>query len=137
MSDEEKILFYEESKWFAKLMGIREENLPSTFLDFQKWMNQMMDGQEVVVSDEARDIASSLLQLPLPIFWPANYLLAAGMLPPKIRAGFGLKWNKGMQICFDLAVTAVQGIVQYIPERFRTTPYYWEAIARAGVKSTE
>jgi uncharacterized protein (DUF2236 family) len=137
MSYEEIVSFYEESKWFAKLMGIREEVLSNTYQDFQAWMYEMVGGKEVVVSDEARDIALSLLQLPLPIFWPVNYLMAAGMLPPRIRDGFGLKWNNHMQTAFDLAACVVRKVTRVLPIRFRTTPDYWQAVARSGISPRE
>jgi len=132
MPREEQQAFYQESKWFAALMGIPQKELPETLDDFDEWMAAMLAGDTLMVTEQAKEIARSLLRLPLPIFWPGNYLLAVGMLPEALRDGFGLRWTLLMQAAFDAAVSAVRLVAPRLPLRLRTSPMYWRAKARAA-----
>ncbi|KAA3647908.1 MAG: DUF2236 domain-containing protein [Chloroflexi bacterium] len=130
LTNHEQDTFYEESKLFAALMGIDRDLLPPTVEDFNHWMGTTVASDEISISPAARDIAASLLRLPLPIFWPSNYVLAAGMLPDKLREQYGLKWNQSTEVLFDLGVVSVRAVARITPLRLRTTPPYWRAMAR-------
>ena len=122
--------FYKESTLFATLMGIDRNLLPPTIEEFTDWMDTMIASDEISISPAAQDIAASLLRLPLPIFWPSNYVLAAGMLPPKLREQYGLKWNKSIEALFKAGIASVRMAARIVPMRLRTTPPYWQAMAR-------
>jgi len=124
--------FYTESKLFGQLMGIPESHLPPTLVDFQTWIDQLLASDEINVTPVAQDIAASLLKLPLPLFWPVNYILAAGALPPKLRAAYGLKWTPSMQRMYFSGVNLVRAVASRLPLRLRATPPYWRALKRCG-----
>jgi uncharacterized protein (DUF2236 family) len=53
--------------------------------------------EEVIVGEEARRIARTILYPPLPwprqLIWGVVRIIAGGQLPPAIRTGYGLKWT--------------------------------------------
>lgn len=85
LSSQELSQFYQESRLFAQLMGISCEIIPETLEEFNCWINKIMTSNEIRATPAGQEIAKSLLRMPLPIFWPTNYLLAAGSLPPNLR----------------------------------------------------
>jgi uncharacterized protein (DUF2236 family) len=135
LREDERAAFYGESKWLARLLGIPAEILPEDLSDFEDWMDAMLGSAQLEVTPQARDIAHSLLRLPLPIFWPSNYLLVAGMLPASIRDGFGLRWTGAMESIYRLGVGAVRKAANAAPLRWRTSPMYWRALARVSEKT--
>ncbi|MEK6256928.1 MAG: DUF2236 domain-containing protein [Chloroflexota bacterium] len=122
--------FYKDSLIFADLMGIPKEILPSTLTDFNAWIDEMLAGQEVAVTPTAVEIVQSLLKLPLPIFWPTNYILAAGSLPPSLREAYGLKWSTPIAGSYALGVRILQSVAKRLPKRLRWMPPYWRAMKR-------
>jgi uncharacterized protein (DUF2236 family) len=126
--DEEQL--YQESRLFARLMGIPVGLIPPTKQAFDDWMEAMLENGEIAVTKEGKSIAASLLRLPLPVFWPVNYLLAAGSLPPNIRAAFGIAWTRNMQTLYHLGVRLVSVVSACLPSRLRTTPAYLVAMRR-------
>lgn len=134
LNDLELDQLYQESIYFAKLFGIPPKLMPATLADFNLWMDNFISSNEIKVSVTAKEIATSLLTLPFPIFWPANYILAAGSLPPKLRKEFGLKWNKPLENLYSFGVRAIKIIAWFLPVRFRTTPTYWRAMKRTKSK---
>jgi uncharacterized protein (DUF2236 family) len=126
--DEEQL--YQESRLFARLMGIPVRLIPPTKQAFDGWMEALLESGEIAVIKEGKAIADSLLRLPLPVFWPVNYLLAAGSLPPKIRAAYGIAWTGSMQTLYHLGVRLVSAVSPHLPAKLRTTPAYWAAARR-------
>ena len=130
LSAEEREAFYQESLLFAELMGITSDILPANLTEFDNWIEDMIASDEIVVTSAAKDIASSLLRLPVAVFWPTNYILAAGSLPPALREAYGFKWNAAIERTYDVGIKAVQVIVRGMPKRLRWMPPYWRAMKR-------
>lgn len=134
LSEPEREDFYQESLLFAHLMGIPREILPDTLDSFEIWMEAMLASDQILISPTARDIAQSLLRLPLPIFWPFNYILAAGSLPPRLREAYGLKWNGAIKLIYDAGVIVAKWVASVMPARLRWLPPYWRAVKRIREK---
>lgn len=132
LSSQEQSQFYRESRLFAQLMGISCEIIPETLEEFNCWIDEIMASDEIRVTPAGQEIAKSLLRMPLSIFWPTNYLLATGSLPPKLRDEYGLKWTPVMGKMYDLGVGMVGAIVRRLPLFLRVTPIYWRAMRRSG-----
>lgn len=129
-SQKEREDFYQESLLFAQLMGIPRAILPATLNEFKVWLKDIMASDEIVVSSTAKEIARSLFRLPILIFWPINYMLAAGSLPPKLREAYGIKWNSAMKLLYAVGEKAVRLFVRMMPKRIRWMPPYWRALKR-------
>lgn len=130
MTQQEERTFYKESRLFATLMGIDPLLVPQTVSQFHVRMESMLASEEIHITPAAQEIASSLLRLPLPIFLPGNSIVAAGMLPQKLRDQLGLRWNTVTKLLFSLIITLVRTTRFILPTRLRSTPSYWQALER-------
>ncbi|MBN2499979.1 MAG: DUF2236 domain-containing protein [Anaerolineales bacterium] len=133
-SAKELQVFYEESKFFAKLMGIEVEYVPLNWSDFEVWMAQKLQTEAIRVTPLAKEIGDSLLRLPVPIFKPFNSLLAGAALPPKLRAEFGFAHSHLSERLYRTLSMLSRFAVRFLPRRLRTSPTYWQALRR--VKDT-
>ncbi|MCH7663534.1 MAG: DUF2236 domain-containing protein [Chloroflexi bacterium] len=133
LSADERAAFYQDSLLFADLMGIPNDILPANLAEFDTWIEDIIMSDEIVVTSTAKDIASSLLRLPVPVFWPTNYILAAGSLPPVLRQAYGLKWNAAIERTYVVGIKAVQVAARGLPKRVRWLPPYWRAMKRIDI----
>lgn len=124
LTDEEREGLYQEGKVFAQLVGVPVSCIPSTWHAFQDWMAETLSGPTITVTPVARDVARSLLAgsaLTL-LLSPVNYLLAAGMLPDRLRREYGLRWNYATRSLYRLLVSSVRVIVRVMPADWRSVP---------------
>ncbi len=133
LSEEESAQLYRETCFFARLMGIPPEQIPPSLQDFNAWMNSMLASDEIHVTPPAREIAASLLRLPLPIFRPLNILLAAGTLPPKLREGYQLDWTPRRETQYNFGIRLVRAVARLMPPWMRATPPHKRAMRRISV----
>jgi uncharacterized protein (DUF2236 family) len=97
LSGEEQRTYYEEMKTLALLFGTPAELIPSTLDEFHAYMRARLASDDITVTETAREIAETVLDPPLPLgLRPAMRALAAitvAMLPPRLRAGYGFRWD--------------------------------------------
>ncbi len=123
--------FYEEGKLFGRLIGIPTEIVPRTLADFNAWMQAALAGDEIYVSAAGCEVGQSLLRMPIGAAAPLTSFIAAGTLPPRLRAEFGLPWSARRQRIFDLFARVVRFLLRYTPDFLHTAPSYWFALRRA------
>ncbi len=125
--------FYEEGKLFGRLIGIPDELVPPTKADFDAWMNAALaPGGEIAVSPAGYEIGRSLLRMPVALFQPLTAFIAAGTLPPRLRAEFGLGWGAGGQRLFAALAGGLRRVLPYTPDVLHVAPAYWLALRRAN-----
>jgi uncharacterized protein (DUF2236 family) len=94
-ADEEA--YYEDMKTCARLFGTPSEVIPPTLGDFRLYMEEMLAGDELSVTDTAREIARTVMRPPLPLpLRPAMEivnLVTASLMPPGLRRDYGLSWD--------------------------------------------
>lgn len=89
--------YYADAIRAGALLGVPSWALPPDFNAFTEYMAAHVASLEV--SEEARTIARDLFR-PLPGTGPAIELarrLTGGLLPPRLRAAYGLGWSPGEQ----------------------------------------
>jgi uncharacterized protein (DUF2236 family) len=123
--------FYEEGKLFGRLIGIPTEIVPRTLADFNAWMQAALAGDEIHVSPAGYEVGRSLLRMPVRLAAPLTSFVAAGTLPPRLRAEFRLAWGAKRQQVFDLLARVVRFLLCYTPDFLHTAPSYWFALRRA------
>jgi len=130
----EKNAFYEESKVFARLCGLEAQDVPPTLAAFDAYVERMVASNEIAVTPVAREIADALLKGP-PLLWlfrPSNYVLAAGMLPAKLRAEYELSWTLPVRAAFHVGVALVRRVTPHLPPPVRYIPSARRAERRCG-----
>jgi uncharacterized protein (DUF2236 family) len=118
--------FYQEFKLLGELLGIPRDRFPVTLRDFDDYMDAMMGSGPVHVDQRARDLARLVLRprlrmLPGPAMIPFE-VVTAGLLPPVLRAQYGLAWGAGQQRAFRLAVRTLPRLVALTPPVLRVWP---------------
>jgi uncharacterized protein (DUF2236 family) len=126
--------YYEDSKILARLFDIPESIVPASLADFQEYMNAMIAGNQIAVESTARSLSKDILY---PSPWvlkpggPIFRLITAGLLPPKLRAAYGLDWDERRKRRFDLAVRTIRLARPLVPRLLRIVPHARAAERRA------
>ena len=136
----ERVAYYEESKIGARLFGIPEHVVPSTLDGFEAYVDDMIRGDVLTVGAAARDIAASILRPPvplpvMPVFHAASFF-AVGLLPPILRARFGLNWSAGQERVLKMLAAASRVGVPLLPGYLRLMPHARRAARRAVAYGT-
>jgi uncharacterized protein (DUF2236 family) len=119
----EKARYYEESKTTARLFGIPESLIPPTRAEFGRYMQRMLNGPQLAVGRDGREVAASILRPPFPVgvrhaFQTSNFFTVA-FLPAALRPRFGLSWSRRQERAMHAFAAGL-----------RTTLPYWPALTR-------
>jgi uncharacterized protein (DUF2236 family) len=90
----EREAYYRDSLHVAALFGIREEILPETYDEFERYMSRMLSGNVITVGADARIIADALYS---PSLMGGLLRVASapgvGLLPERLRLEYGFRWG--------------------------------------------
>jgi uncharacterized protein (DUF2236 family) len=133
LTADEREAYYRESVRFAWLFGVPEEAVPPTFAEFQAYSARMVQSDELAVGAPAREMGRFLLSGPsrtLRPFMRWYTTLTAGLLPARIREGYGLPFSRADEVVYDASLRAIRRGWPLIPPRLRRRPEYFEALRR-------
>jgi uncharacterized protein (DUF2236 family) len=129
--------YYLEMRRMGTAFGVPEDLHPPTYADFGTYMRQTVSALEI--GDESRLVARRVLSPPAPlVLFPAGLmsgLLAVGLLPPRIRSGLGLRWNRGTERAFVAAAAVVRSTLPLLPDRMRRWPHARRAERRMATRA--
>lgn len=98
MSRDERDAYWADQRVVGRLFGLRERDMPQTIEAFDDYMAGMLAGDELGLSEEAREIAVRVVMRPpvpvaaRPLLELAN-LHTIGLLPARIRREYGFSWD--------------------------------------------
>lgn len=137
LTEKDKDQYYEESRIVARLFGIPQEIIPPNRRAFERYLHQMLVGDELAVGNQAKDIAESLLApehpFPLRLAGPPLRLMTVGLLPEPIRARYGYPWLSWQEQLFRLGVLATSVALPWLPDLVRYFPQARRAWVRESV----
>jgi uncharacterized protein (DUF2236 family) len=124
---------YEEQQLFALACGIPDGGWPDGLDAFEDYYATML-ADELRVTAAARAVAHAIVhpRLPGPLR-PAmapNTLLTAGLLPPALRAAYGLAWSPRRERLLELTLTGLRLGGRATPRVLRHAPADWVATGR-------
>ncbi|HTM08966.1 MAG TPA: oxygenase MpaB family protein [Verrucomicrobiae bacterium] len=132
---EERRRYYEDSKRLGVLMGVPESMLPASLEDFQEYMIATIGSDAISVGGAARALARAILYPPpwyLKTLAPLNVLITAGLLPPKLRRAYGLRWSRGREKALRLVAGSTRAALPFVPRILRVVPHARAAEARSA-----
>ena len=134
LSPEEEERYYQEMALVARLFGTPDSVIPGSLEDFREYFATELEGGDICVTNPGRDVASVILQAPMPaplrLLAPAHRLATAGLLPPKLREDYGLRWTNLHERSLPLAARSLKlGATPLLYIASRLTP---SASARAA-----
>jgi uncharacterized protein (DUF2236 family) len=126
LSPREREEFYQEFKLMSVMLGIPRAHFPAKLGDFHEYLEGMMSSGRVRVGSRARDLADQILRprlrlVPGQVMIPFE-IITAGLLPPTLRAQYGLAWGPSQQRAYRLAVRSLPRIVALTPPVIRVWP---------------
>ena len=119
--------FFQESKLVGELLGIPGGAFPGTLREFDSYLDSMIAATGPVrVGRRAQELSRQVLRpklplLPGPVMVPFE-VVTAGLLPPTLRAQYGLAWGPGQRRAFRLAVRTLPRLVALTPPLLRVWP---------------
>lgn len=127
LTPQEKIEFYDDSVLFARRLGIPAALMPPTLDAFHAYMAAMFASDTLTVTDAAWRLAWEVLEPvtvpPLPRIGAALLgFVAAGLLPPRLRAAYSLEWSPARQRVLDTWSAASRRVLPLTPRALRLMP---------------
>jgi uncharacterized protein (DUF2236 family) len=120
--------YWRDYRLVGKLFGLRARDMPRRLEDLERYMRQMIQGDDLYVSDRARELAKAIVLAPpvplaaRPALELANFV-TIGLLPGRLRRQYQLRWDPARSL-------ALMGGAQYtrrvllplLPGRLRYAP---------------
>jgi uncharacterized protein (DUF2236 family) len=100
-------------------LGMRDADAPRTWHDLQERLRRTYDSGVIAVGPQARQLADAILRTSLPgPLAPARWisgLLTVGLLPARVRDGYGLAWDATRQRRLDRLTATVRTLRRITP----------------------
>jgi uncharacterized protein (DUF2236 family) len=94
LNDCRNSVYYTDSLVAADLFGIPASIVPQTYEEFLNYMDRMMNGGIIHVSEQARDIRKALFaRTPSGMMLLAGSAVGIALLPKRLRDEFGFSWK--------------------------------------------
>ena len=134
VSAEDKDHYCAEASAIEPYLGIPEGYLPRTIGELECYFDGKLASEEIVVTDVARTLARTIVypeapRVARPLF-ALMRVITLGLLPPRIRDGYGFAWNPRHETVLRLASGLVRRLLPLTPPIVR----YWPA-ARAALRA--
>jgi uncharacterized protein (DUF2236 family) len=110
-------------------LGIPSGRLPRTERQLREYLDAMLVGGAIEVTDTARRLSLEIIRPPAlvrPALWVAA-LPAVGLLPPAIRAAYGFPWDGRRASALRVLAAATRASLPLLPPALR----YWAVARRA------
>src|SRR5512133_3841558 len=125
LSAAEREALWADYRLVGRQFGLRAGDMPPTWDDFQAYVLDMVEGEDLHVTDEARDLAVEIVMRPpvprrlRPVLELANQI-TIGLLPPRLRRQYGFPWDPVREVAIrGGAHYAKRFVVPFLPERLR------------------
>jgi uncharacterized protein (DUF2236 family) len=122
---DERDAFWQDYKVIGREFGLRDADMPEEIEDFDLYMEEMVEGDDLFVTDAARELALEIVMRPpvplhaRPMLEVANFV-TVGLLPPRVRRMYGFSWDPARALVLrGGAVYAKRVVVPLLPDRFR------------------
>lgn len=107
LSEGECEQYWQESCRYARLLGLTDAVLPTSYTAVQQYIREALASGEIAIGSAAHFIAQKVLFPPMPLvrkpLWMIVRLITVGQLPADVRQAYGLRWTWREKIGFRLA----------------------------------
>ncbi|HEX2073839.1 MAG TPA: oxygenase MpaB family protein [Geodermatophilus sp.] len=140
LTDGRRARYLDEMSRSGRLFGVPQELLPRSYADFENYLRAMDEEAVLEVGPQARAIAEEIRSTGVfAVGGPVGVgigaladVLTAGLLPPRLRAGYGLRWGWRERQAFLAARLLTRVAVPAQPPRVRYWPHYLAALRRTA-----
>jgi uncharacterized protein (DUF2236 family) len=117
--------FWQDYKVVGREFGLRDQDMPDEIEDFELYMAEMVEGDDLFVMPRARELAVDIVMRPpvplhaRPMLEVANFV-TVGLLPPRVRRMYGFSWDPARALVLrGGAEYAKRVVVPLLPDRLR------------------
>jgi len=125
LSPHERDRYWQDYRVIGRLFGLQPGQMPSTHADFRRYMDEMIDGEDLLVTRAARELGLRIVMRPpvplaaRPLLELANFV-TVGLLPRRIRRAYRLGWDPARELALrGGAEYAKRVLVPLLPDRLR------------------
>jgi len=125
LARDERDAYWQDYKLVGRLFGLADDEMPGTIEDFDAYMDDFLAGDDLFITDEARELAIKIVMRPpvplkaRPLLELANQI-TVGLLPARVRRGYGLRWDPMRSVALHGGAEYVKRVVvPVLPERLR------------------
>jgi uncharacterized protein (DUF2236 family) len=129
LTRDEREAYWQDYKVIGRHFGLSDHEMPGTIEDFDAYMHDMLTGEDLHVSPEARELAIDIVMRPpvplvaRPLLEMANFI-TVGLLPERLRDMYGFSWDParglalhaGAQYAKRLLVPFLPGFMRHVPQ---------------------
>jgi uncharacterized protein (DUF2236 family) len=137
LDEEGRQRFHEEQMLAAELLHLARSAIPPTVAGLRSYIDDVVAGDDLVVTDAAREVADMFHRPPPEAEWRpilrAVAWWAFGSLPPRLRERYGVSWNPLKEVAMRANLRAVRHLRPALPPRFRYILPAQRAARRMGV----
>ena len=130
---DERDALWRDYRVVGRLFGLADEEMPASIEAFDAYMRGMLEGDDLHVTPEARELAVEIVMRPpvpvtlKPVLELVNQI-TIGLLPAKVRREFGFSWDPARHLALVGGAEYMKRVVvPLLPERLRVIP-----VARAA-----
>lgn len=127
LSEPEEWALWDDYRLVGKLFGLEEEEMPKNLWEANDYMNGMIGGWELFVTDRAREAGRKVVLHPpaptylTPLVGAVNFAVI-GSLPKKIREGYGFRWYPGFELMRSLGADSTRLQIKMLPDAITKSP---------------
>ena len=125
LTRDERDAYWQDYRVIGNLFGLHDDQMPATIEDFDAYMDDMLAGADLFVTDEARALAVQIVMHPpvplatRPLLELANQI-TVGLLPPTLRRAYGFSWDPARSLALHGGAQYVRRVlVPLLPGRLR------------------
>jgi uncharacterized protein (DUF2236 family) len=126
LSPADWLRFLDDSRVLAALLGIPPAMMPTSPADFRAYMETMLAGDTLTVTETTRALAGAVLDPPVGLIPGACAglvrFVTAGLLPERLRDDYGLVWSGRRQALLDTLSWTSRRLLPFLPTWLRQMP---------------
>jgi len=138
LSAAERNGYYQDTKEIGILLGIPRQMYPANIAAFDAYLQGLIQCDEITVADDAREMGWLVLRPRIrsvpPVAFAPMHVITAGLLPPRLRAAYGLEWGPAQRVAFSAFRIGLAGLVALAPAPIRWLPYARHAYRRLELR---
>ncbi|CAA9473552.1 MAG: hypothetical protein AVDCRST_MAG65-939 [uncultured Solirubrobacteraceae bacterium] len=124
----ERATYWREYKEVGHLFGLTDADMPDTLADFESYVDEMVNGEQLYVTPQARELSIQIVLRPPAPLWARGLVEAInqttiGLLPVPIRRQYGFSWDPARAVALHGGAEYLRRVVlPLMPEKLRYLP---------------
>jgi uncharacterized protein (DUF2236 family) len=125
LSRGERDAYWQDYKVIGRLFGLRDDEMPGSIEDFDAYLSGMLEGDDLYVSPEARELSVQIVMRPpvpvvaRPLLELANFI-TVGLLPARLRRMYGFGWDPARGLAVEAGAQYTRRLLMpFLPARLR------------------